>query len=155
VHDPVLAGRTAIGRWLTARLAGGGGPAGWMVATDDFQATAARLGLAAEPGRRRLPDGSEVAWRLAGTRSMLEEPPLPAFIAWDVPPERHPSATAVGHRAQPEGIAWVELAGDAARLAKWLGPDVGGVDVRFVAGPPGLRRVGLAAAAGGDELVLG
>lgn len=155
VHEPELAGRSAIGRWLTARLAAeGDGPAGRMVAPDDFEATADRLGLTVEPGRRRLPDGSEVAWRLAGTRTMLDEPPLPAFIAWDDPPECHPSATVVEHRVPPEGVTWMEVAGDTARLATWLGPDVGGLDVRFVDGPPGLRRVGLGLP-GGSELVVG
>ena len=154
VQDAELAGRSAIGRWLTARVAAGGdGPAGWMLAPDDFEATVARLDLRVAPGQRRLPDGSAVAWRLAGVGSMLKEPPLPAFIAWDVPPGRHPSATVVAHRDEPAGIAWVEVAGDAARLASWLGADLGPVDLRMTAGPPGLRRVGLALP-GGGELVL-
>jgi hypothetical protein len=154
VHDPELAGRTPIGRWLVDRLAGGGGPAGWMIAPDDFEATVARLGLTVAPGSRRLPDGSQVEWRLAGIGSMLREAPLPSFIAWDVPPERHPSATVAPQRQATAGIAWVEVAGDARRVGEWLGPEAGGLDVRFVQGPPALRRVGLALADGG-ELVLG
>lgn len=155
VFDPELAGRTPIGRWLGARLAtGGDGPAGWMVAPADFEATVARLALDVAPGQRRLPDGSQVEWRLAGIGSMLKEPPLPSFIVWDVPSDRHPSATVAPHREAPAGIAWVEVAGDAVRLGEWLGPDAGDLDVRVVPGPPGLRRVGLALAAGG-ELVLG
>jgi hypothetical protein len=155
VHDHEVAGQTSIGRWLAARLdAGGDGPAGWMIAPTDFEATVARLALAVSPGARVLPDGSRVDWRLAGIGSMLREPPLPSFIAWDVPPDRHPSATAATQREAPAGIAWVEVAGDAGRLGEWLGPEADELDVRVVAGPPGLRRVGLGLA-GGGELVLG
>jgi hypothetical protein len=124
-----------------------------MIAPDDFDATVARLSLPVAPGQRRLPDASVVAWRMAGVGSMLREPPLPAFITWDVPPDRHPSATVVAHRRPPAGIAWVEVAGDARRVAEWLGPDAGPVDVRIVDGPPGLRRVGVALEGGGDVVV--
>ena len=128
-----------------------------ILAVADLERAAARTGTTVVPGERHLPDGTTVAWRLAGVDTMLSEPPLPAFIAWDVPAEGHPSAMAVDHGVDPVGVAWVEVAGDSGRLGQWLGVDgggAGGAEVRVVPGAtPGLRAVGIALA-GGAEAVL-
>jgi hypothetical protein len=111
------------------------------LADDDLDATAARLGLTAEPGSRTLPDGRVVAWRGAGIDDPRRTPDLPFFIAWDVPPELHPGAGEAAHPSGASGIAWAEVAADAARFGAWTG----GADlpVRIVEGAPGLVAVGL------------
>jgi hypothetical protein len=68
-----------------------------------------------------------------------------------VPPELHPGAAPADHRSDATGISWVEVAGDAARLASWLhGADV---PIRVVAGAPGVLAVAIATR-DGDELVI-
>jgi len=154
VHDPAVAATTDVGRWVTeATAAGSSGLAGWMLAPDDLEATATRLGIQVVPGERRRPDGTSIRWRLAGLGTMVGAPPLPAFIAWDVGPDDHPSATPAPTLAEPAGVEWVEVAGADGRLAGWLGTEERGVEIREVDGPPGLRAVGVATADGG-ELVL-
>jgi hypothetical protein len=155
VQDPALAARTPVGQWVARACATGDALAGWMVAPDDLVTTARRIGAEVVAGERQLPDGTDVRWRLAGIETMLRDPPLPAFIAWDVPGDRHPSAMAVEHAVRPAGVGWVEVAGDGGRLRDWLAGDGGAADVRTVCtpGPPGLRAVGIALH-GGGEVVL-
>ena len=161
VHDAGVAATSPVGRWVGAAGDNGDVPAGWMVATDDLAAIAARLGVAVVPGQRHLPDGTTIGWRLAGIEAMVTEPPLPAFIAWDVPAGGHPSAMAVEHQVLPAGVAWIEVGGDTRRLAhrlgRWLGTDGagdGGAELRVVPdAAPGLRAVGIALS-DGTETVL-
>jgi hypothetical protein len=54
------------------------------------------------------------------------------------------------HRTTPRGIAWVEMAGDREELARWVGES--SLDIRVVAGEPGIRSVGIATEEG--ELIL-
>jgi hypothetical protein len=143
--DPEEAARDPVGRALARRLAEDGGPALWCVATDDLDAAASRLGLAVQAKSRVLPDGSRVAWRSAGLDRALERPWLPFFIAWEIPPDRHPGRMRADHRASPGGIAWVSLGADPGELGEWLGGDR--LPVQF-AGPPGVNAVGIAAADG-------
>jgi hypothetical protein len=121
------------------------------LADDDIDATAARLGLTVQPGSRTRPDGTEVRWRGAGIEDRGDDLWLPFFISWDVPPELHPGAAPSSHRTQPEAITWVEVAGDDARLASWLGGAA--VPIRVVAGDPGVRAVAIGLR-DGREIVL-
>ena len=122
-----------------------GRPALWCVRTGDLDRVAARLGLAVAATSRELPDGSTLSWRLAAVEAAVAEPALPFFIQWDEP-ERHPAGRALVHPSGATGVAEVEVAGDARRLAEWLGGDA--LPVRVVAGDPAVRSVTVAASGG-------
>jgi hypothetical protein len=140
-----------LGPWLDAALAGGEGPVALCLRTDDIGAVARRLDTEPTAMSRVRPDGRVLAWRLAGLDGALGPDRLPFFIQWDTPAGLHPGATPVNHDVHPTGIVWVELGGDAGRAAATVGDAA--LDLRFVAGPPGVRRVGIGLA-GGAELVI-
>ncbi|HEU5004031.1 MAG TPA: VOC family protein [Actinomycetota bacterium] len=151
--DPAEARSDPVGSGLAQLLRAGEGPMLWVVSTDDLDAVAGRLGLAVQAKARELPDGSRVSWRTAGLEMALGRPELPFFIEWGVPPERHPGRMACAQPVQPEGIAWVQVRGDAGAVAEWLG----GEDVACRVsgggpGPDGVTAVGIAAP--GGEIVL-
>ena len=60
---------------------------------------------------------------------------LPFFIS------RDPGIPDPGLGGDAGGITWIELAGDAARLERWL--DRASLPVRVVDGPPAVRAVGI------------
>jgi hypothetical protein len=150
VVDPAEAEKTEFGRSMSARIAEGDQWFAVCLADDDLEATAARLGLEIAAGSRVLPDGGVVRWRSAGLDDATRELWLPFFIEWDVPPDLHPSRAAAPHRVAATGIAWVELAGNAATLRDWLGAAT--VPFRTVEGDPGIRAVGIATE--GAEITL-
>jgi catechol 2,3-dioxygenase-like lactoylglutathione lyase family enzyme len=152
VVDEDVGSHTVLGTKLAELSADGDHWFSVCLADDDIDATAARLGLAVQPGARTRPDGTEVRWRSAGIEDRGEDLWLPFFISWDVPPELHPGAAPADHRPPVEGIAWAEVGGDERRLDAWLGGI--GAPIRVVAGEPALRSVGLRLRDGG-ELVLG
>lgn len=131
--------RTESGAWtelIDSLATEAGRPALWCVRTDELDAEAARLGLAAVPMARELPDGSTLSWRLAGVEAAVAEPFLPFFIEWD-DPTRHPA-----RRGEPQGrIVRLELGGDEARLHDWLGGAE--APVRVLPGAPALVAVEL------------
>jgi hypothetical protein len=138
VADPEEASGSDLGRALTQRIAEiGDGLLGWAVAVDDVAPHAARLGIALTSIARQ-----GLSAQLAGLAESMREPYLPFFIARD-PGIANPARSDDG-----PGIAWIELAGDAERLREWLGQ--GDLPVRFVAGPPGVRAVGI-----GDQRLAG
>jgi hypothetical protein len=75
---------------------------------------------------------------------------LPFFIQWDVPASQHPGRDPAPHRNAPSGIQWVEIGGDPAQLARWLGDALPGL--RVVPGAPGVRALAIRTEAG--EVVL-
>jgi hypothetical protein len=92
--------------------------AAWAVRTESLEETLAELGSAGFPlpdsgvadGRRRQPDGRQLAWRSAelvpgGTFSSL-----PFLIEWRVPPEVFPGAASVHHPAGARGVRSTILA---------------------------------------------
>jgi hypothetical protein len=117
----------------------------WCLATDELDTIAARLDLPVEAKSRVLPDGTSVGWRLVGLPAALENPSLPFFIEWDVPPERHPGRMQAGHAVVPEGIASVTVGADPAELSAWLGG--ASLPVRLE-GPPGVNSVTVATGSG-------
>jgi Glyoxalase-like domain len=141
VVEPATARSSVLGRTLMDLTADGDRWFSVCLADDDIGATAARLRLSVEPGSRTTPEGVELRWRGAGIDAEGREPWLPFFIAWDLPAELHPGRTRVRHRVGVEGIAEVEVAGDAQRLRDWLG----GADVPLsvAGGPHGVRSVSL------------
>jgi len=149
VADTGLARTNPLGQHVGAFLARGEGFLGWIVATDDIEADAARLDLTIVPGERTQPDGTTVRWRAAGIEMIVLEPSLPFFIAWD-DMDLHPSRTPVEHASAPSGFAWVEIAGDPSRLKGWLGDHT--LPVRVLGGPGNVLAVGITTADG--ELVL-
>lgn len=131
VADPEEAARSEFGRGLLARLArDGGGLLGWAVAVDDIDGVARRLGTPVTTIRR-----SGLSARLTGIREAIHEPVLPFFISRD---HGVPDPGADGGAG---GITWIELAGDVARLQRWL--DFAELPVRVVDGPPALLALGI------------
>ena len=132
--------------WVQDEIAAGKRLLGWAIRTDDIAATSKRLGLPVVPGSIELPNGSTRSWRLVGVAAAMAEPWLPFFISYDQ--ARDPLAAPAA--AVPDHLAWVEVAGDAARLRDWVGTP--SLPVRVVEGVPGLRAVGLAR--GASEIVI-
>jgi len=131
VADPEQAARSDFGRGLLARLAGvGDGLLGWVVAVDDIDAVARRLGTTITTIRR-----AGLSARLTGLAEAMHEPYLPFFIS------RDPGVPDPGIGGDAGGITWIELAGDAARLERWL--DFTRLPVRVGAGPPAVLAVGI------------
>ena len=138
VADPEEASSSWLGSAIQARITGhGDGLFAWAVAVDDVAPVAARLGVEVSRISR-----SGLTAQLAGVAEAMRDPALPFFIARD-PGVADPAAGGAAG-----GIAWIEVAGDAARLARWLGGAE--LPVRVVAdgGAPGVRAMGV----GGREL---
>jgi hypothetical protein len=151
VVDREQAAGTVFGRSMLDLTTDGDHWCAICLASDDVDSIARRLGLPVEPGARTRPDGAELRWRGAGLEAPARDPWLPFFITWDTPPELHPGRTPADHPSGANGIAWLELGGDPARLADWLGDTE--LPIRVVDGEPGLRAVGLKTSRGA-ELVL-
>jgi hypothetical protein len=103
---------------------------GWAVAVDDVAPVAARLGTEVSTIAR-----SGLTARLTGVAEAMREPFLPFFIARDAG-----IADPAGAAGGPGGIAWLEVAGDAARLRDWLGGE--DLPVRVADGPPAVLAMG-------------
>lgn len=126
---------------------------GWLavaVATDDLDAVAARLDLEIVQGRRERPDGQVLRWRSAGLEDPKRAPWLPFFIAWDVPADLHPARARAGHGVRVQGIAAVDVGGDAGLLRDWLGGE--DLPIRATSRAAGVRSVALATADGHLEI---
>jgi glyoxalase-like protein len=131
VADPAEAAASDLGRAVQARIAAtGDGLMGWAVAVDDVEPVAARLGTDVSTIAR-----SGLTARLTGVAEAMREPYLPFFIA------RDPGVADPAAGGGAGGIAWVEVAGDAARLEDWLGGAP--LPVRVVDGTPGVRAMGV------------
>ena len=131
VADAEEAAGSDFGRGLQARLERrGDGWLGWVAAVDDVAPHAERLGTEVTTIRR-----AGLSARLTGVAEAMREPYLPFFISRD-PGVPDPAAGAAAG-----GITWLEVAGDAARLERWL--DGAHLPVRVIDGTPGLRAVGI------------
>lgn len=148
--DDAEARTNPLGTSVLNATAQGGGLVGWCIEVGDAEAVASRTGLALTEGSRIRPDGTTLRWRLVGMETALSEPWRPFFIEWRIPEGAHPGRADAPHRAKPQGIAWVEVAGDRRLLGELLGD--ADVDVRLAEGMPPLRRVGIATSEG--EVVL-
>ena len=149
VVDQEEAAASDLGRWVTGRTANGDAPAALCLRTDNIERVADRRGLEPLAMSRRRPDGTPLSWHLVGLSQMLEEG-LPFYIEWDAAVEDLPGRMVAAHEVNPSGISWVEIGGDAARLASWLGPHA--LDIRPVSGGIGVQRLGVGTSAG--EVVL-
>jgi hypothetical protein len=116
----------------------GEGLLGYAVAVDDVRTAAARLGVAVSTITR-----SGFTGTLAGVADAMREPCLPFFV------QRAGHVPDPGAGASAGGIAWLEVSGDTARLARWL--DGADLPIRVTAGEPAVRALGI----GGDRVVGG
>jgi len=152
VLDRDEAASSPLGSWVERRLAAvGEGPAALCLRTDDIEAAARRTGREPLPMGRLRPDGVALAWELVALDAALAEG-LPFFIQWHVADVDHPGRTLVEHRCAAVGIDWVELGGDPARLASWIGPHH--LPLHHVEGAPGPHRVAVALA-DSEPMVIG
>jgi hypothetical protein len=149
VVDEHEAEASPVGRVVRELVAQGDRWLCWCVSTDDVDGNAARLGLEIDEGSRSRPDGTVLRWRSAGFPFALANPGLPFFIDWQVPPDLHPGRAEARHRAEPEGISWIEV-GHEPRLAEWLGDQ--SLSVRTVREARGLLAVAIATRSGGVVL---
>jgi len=150
VVDDAAASANRFGRDVLERAASGGGWLTIAAAADDIEKVASRLGLDVGTGARTRPDGEVVRWRMAGLEDPRRDPCMPFFLTWDVPVELHPGRSRAGHGVRAEGIAWVEVHGDAERLRTWLGGDE--LPIRVTDDEPGIHRVAISTPDG--ELVI-
>ena len=146
VVDRDVSRASGFGRPVLDAIARGQPLVGWAVRTDDLQAIANRLGLEVEHGSRTRPDGSVLAWKLAGVAPGLAGGALPFFIEWDVRPELHPGAADAAHDVSPVGIASLEVTGDEHSLYEWLGESQ--LPLRILEGAPSLSAVAIGTAVG-------
>jgi glyoxalase-like protein len=141
VENEEEASRSFLGQHLITVLGEGERFVGWVVAPDLFDEAVARAGLEVSEGSRVRPDGAMVRWRSAGVEVTMQDPSLPFFIEWLVPPELHPGQMEAAHRVQPFGISWVEVHGDESAVRSWLGDE--SLPVRVTPGAPALLAVGV------------
>ena len=131
VADPHEAAGSDFGRGLLTRLAGvGEGWLAWVVTVQDVDPVARRLGTTITTLRRE-----GLSARLTGVAEAIQEPFLPFFVS------RDPGVADPGADGDAGGITWIELAGDAARLERWL--DAAPLPVRVVDGVAAVRAVGI------------
>lgn len=147
--DARTASRSPFGRWVAGNQSEHAQPFGWAVRTLDLDATLRHLGLRATSGSRTRPDGRVLRWRTAGIEEAMREPSLPFFMEWDEGAELPGREL---HRDEAHGVAVLDLQlrGDPARIADWLGPHSLPVTIRR--GAPAVLKVVLAGREG--EIVL-
>jgi Glyoxalase-like domain len=131
VANPKEAANSEFGRGLLTRLARGGeGWLAWVVAVQDVGPAARRLGTTITTLKRE-----GLSARLTGVEQAMKEPLLPFFISRDL------GVADPGVGGDAGGITWIALAGDAARLERWL--DSIPLPVRVVEGPPAVLAIGI------------
>lgn len=151
VEDEAVAAATPLGRTLLGLRDAGGGLTAWSVQVDDLDAAAARVGVAPYDGATEGERGT-LRWR-----TVTGPAHLPFFISyaddgdeaarvarWNAHYDR------VGHECAPTHFSRLDVAGDPAEYAAWLGRH--DLPLRFVEGPPGLRAVAIATARGDVEI---
>ena len=52
------------------------------------------------------------------------------------------------HKVQPTGFDFIEVAGEEAAIKEWIGEGVEKLPLRYTAGPPALKAVGIKTASG-------
>jgi hypothetical protein len=131
VADPQEAATSPFGRGLLARLErSGDGWLTWVVAVPDVDAVANRLSTTITTLARE-----GLTARLTGVAESMREPFLPFFVS------RDRGVADPGAGSDAGGISWIEVAGDAVRLERWL--DFTPLAVRVVEGPAAICAVGI------------
>jgi hypothetical protein len=98
------------------RSAAGGGWLAWAIRVEDIGVIEERLGRPAAAGHRRRPDGVDLRWRQIGINDVAEDPQLPFFTQWEVPPGEHPSTGGKGI-----ALTGLEIAGNEDTVDAYLG----------------------------------
>lgn len=146
VVDEPEAMTSPLGSWVARRTADGDHPAAVCLRTDDISSIGDDLGYEPLAMSRRRPDGTEIAWLLAGMDRMIDDG-SPFFIEWHIDPSDHPGAMDAPHEIGVTGIAWVEMGDAGSGLAAMPGGSA--VDVRLAPGPPrGVHRVAVGTTTG-------
>jgi hypothetical protein len=121
VVDESQAAASSFGRRVAAGIRSAPGrPLGWVARTDRLDEVAGRLGLTVSAGSRAGRDGCVLRWRLAGVEEAAAEPSLPIFVEWGQGTPL-PGRAPIAHPAGAVELARLELEGDPARVAAWLG----------------------------------
>ena len=120
VVNEAEAKQSPFGRWVAKVRPRIAQPFGWVLRTDRLDDVARRLDLTVASGSRAAPDGRLLRWRMAGIEQAAAEPCLPFLIEWGEGTP-FPGSAPASHRSGSVQIARLELSGDAARLADWLG----------------------------------
>lgn len=151
VLDHPASDKAPFGQAVRSRSEAGGGWLGWVLAVDDIAVAERRLGRHSVPGNRQRPDGSELRWKQLGVKGLQADPQLPFVIQWDIDESSvHPSTGASGDVA----LTALEIAGDPARVASWLGNStleaLADIEVEWVAthGSPGVQAAHFSTANG-------
>ncbi len=150
VLDHPASDKAPFGQAVRSRSESGGGWLCWVGAIDDIAPVERRLNRTSVIGSRHRPDGVELCWRQIGVSALQTDPQLPFFIQWGSNPDLHPSRQATGQVT----LSKLEIAGDAARVHKWLGAPaqqpLDEVDVDWVAphGTPGILAASFTTADG-------
>lgn len=121
--DHPAADKAPFGRAVRRRADDGGGWMGWVVSVDDITPVEERLGRVSVPGHRIRPDGVDLNWRQIGVLDLIDDPQMPFFVSWDKDQE-HPGL----HDAPDVALTHMELSGEAAAVASWLGTDHSDLD---------------------------
>jgi len=131
IADAEEAASSQLGRAVAGRIERAGeGPMGWAVAVEDVEPVARLLGTEVNMiGRQGM------TARLTGVAEAMAEPFLPFFI------QRDPGIADPGAAGAGGGIEWIEVAGDARKLADWLGG--ASLPVRVVEGEAGVIALGV------------
>ena len=150
--DHPATARTPFGQAVKMRAELGGGWMGWVVAVDDIAPVESRLARPAVDGNRHRPDGYDLRWKQIGVNDTMADPQLPFFVQWLVPATEHPSHAANG-TAPVARISRIDIAGDPARVAEWVGAPVNQLldDIEVVwvdADDPGVAAVHIECANG-------
>ena len=143
--DPVEAAESPLGRWVAGSATASGRLLGWAVRTTKLDEIAQRLDLVPVAGSRATSTGDVLHWRTVGVDEAIADPSLPFFI------ERASGAPFPGTAAAPvAAISRLELSGDAATLAAWLGDHT--LPVEISRGRARVERIVLAGRRG--EIVI-
>lgn len=143
VLEHPAAEKAVFGQAVRARTALGGGWLAWVLEVAEMAPLEQRLERESVVGSRQFPDGRRLEWRQIGIRGLLADPQLPFFVQWISEPELRPSALPP---ADVE-ILEIRIAGSEARVAEWLGFELGpvfdGVALTFDSpnGMPGIESV--------------
>ncbi|QGN33837.1 VOC family protein [Microlunatus sp. Gsoil 973] len=142
VLDHPAADKVPFGQAVRARSEAGGGWLGWAVRVDDLAPIEKRLGRAAVPGGRHVPNGDELTWQQIGIKGLQSDPQLPFFLKWTSDMALHPSNSA---STDPKiKLLGLEIAGDPDRVDDWLGGHADTVltdfEIKWIApnGQPGI-----------------
>ncbi len=149
--DHPAADKAPFGQAVKMRSGTGGGWLAWVMAVDDIEPVAQRLGRPAVTGHRRRPDGVDLTWRQIGVLELLDDPALPFFIQWEGNAALHPACDGPASVGAGPGIEQVEICGDRDKVFEWLGQPVDRMDfhIDWVEGDdPGLAAVSFSTAGG-------